>query len=89
VLGEDRESEAVRERRRLWRQLLDLCQPPSLIRFRRDVAQRDLDRLLSGPPPKVRRWNPYSGRRALAYGMWQVLLALQAQRARLDGCATL
>jgi hypothetical protein len=89
MLGESRASEDARQRRALWRQLLDFAIPPQLIRFRLDVAQRELDRLLAGPPPGVNRWNPYNGRQRLAHGMWGVLLALQAQRRQLDGCATL
>jgi hypothetical protein len=67
VLGESRED----ARRALWRTLLGLAMPPSLIRHRLDVAQRELDRLLAGAEPALSRWNPYAARRRLAWLMWR------------------
>lgn len=83
MLGKSPEQEDRRERHALWRDLLVIAMPSQLIRFRLDVAQRELDRLIAGPPPRVNKWNPYSARRKLAYLMWRTLLALQAQRRRL------
>lgn len=83
MLGESPEQEDRRERHALWQDLLALAMPPQLIRFRLDVAQRELDRLIAGPPPKVSRWNHYSARRQLAYWMWKTLLAIQTQRRLL------
>lgn len=83
MLGETRESEDARERHALWRDLLVIAMPPRMIRFRFDVAQRELDRIVAGPPPKVSKWNPYAARQKLAYMMWRCFTLLQKQRRRL------
>jgi hypothetical protein len=85
MLGESRETEDARERRELQRRLVDFALPPSLFRFRRDIAWRLLDRLLDGPPPTPNKWNPYAARRELAYWLWRAVTGLQ--RARLDASA--
>jgi hypothetical protein len=83
MLGETRESEDARERRHERTRLMHLAFPPSLIRFRRDVAQRQLDRLLDGDEPRVNPWNPYNSWQRAAYWLWRALLGLQRQRRRL------
>lgn len=89
MLGESHEQIEAAERCRVRRALLTLAFPPSLLRWRPDVAAREFDRLLAGPEPRPSRWNPWRTGQRLAWECWRVLLALQAQRARLDGCATL
>ena len=83
MLGESREQEDAAERRRVRRSLLHLAFPASLIRWRPDVAARQLDRLLDGPEPHPSRWNPWRELQRLAWWMWRCLTLLQAQRARL------
>jgi hypothetical protein len=84
MLGETRDQVDARERRRHWRELLSVAMPPNLVRFRPDVAGRQLDRLLEGPPPRPNKWNPYSHWQQLAYYMWKCLLGLQAQQRKLE-----
>lgn len=84
MLGESREQEDAAERRRLRRSLLTLAYPPSLLRWRPDVAARQFDRLISGPEPRPSRWNPYSGLQRLAWRFWRCLTLLQERRRSVN-----
>lgn len=89
MLGEARESEDALERHRERERLLRLAFPASLIRFRRDVAARQLDRLLAGPEPPPSRWNPWRELQRFAWQSWRCFTLLQEHRARLDTSATM
>lgn len=86
MLGETREQIEAAERRRIRRSLLTLAYPPSLLRWRPDVAARQFDRLISGPEPRPSRWNPWRPLERLAWQFWRCLTLLQAQRRAVGVC---
>lgn len=80
MLGESPEQIEAAERRRERARLLHLAFPASLIRFRLDVAQRQLDRLLDGPEPPPSKWNVWRELQRFAWWSWRCFNLLQAQR---------
>lgn len=84
MLGWTSEQIEAAERRRERNRLLHLAYPASLIRFRLDVAQRQLDRLLAGPEPPPSKWNVWRELQRFAWWSWRCFNLLQAQRRSVN-----